>query len=463
MGNRGFSIIFIQQAFTRPESFFPNSDHMNSYLSQNQRAGLLLFLMTFAGFSSVSFAQSSPELTTSEIIQTEDGYQLLLNGEPFFIKGAGVDRGSVEALAMHGANSMRTWSTDNGLQVLDKAEELGLKVMMGIWVGLERHGFDYDDEQAIEDQKNRIRERVLALKDHPALMIWGIGNEMNHHSENPKVWDAVNDISEMIHELDPHHLTTTSLAGMGKTEVELVLQRASDLDFLSIQLYGPMDVLPQIIDNSGYEGPLLVTEWGATGYWEVPKTDWGAPLENHSSKKADLYLSRYQNSIETQSQQLLGSFVFLWGQKQERTPSWFGMFLPDGMETESIDMMHYAWNGAWPENRSPRLHDFTLAGKRAADNVRLEAGEPYSAAVEVSDPEEDELIYRWEIMKESASQNTGGDPEYVPPSIRGEFPDDAGSTTTFRAPTQAGAYRLFIYVEDGNQHAAHANIPFLVE
>ena len=436
---------------------------MNVFLSIQQIPFFLLLVFSLTACAEQGQAQPPSDITTSAIKETEDGFQLFLNGEPFFIKGAGVDKGSIDALAMHGANAMRTWSTDNGLEVLDRAEELGVKVMMGIWVGLERHGFDYDDEAAVQAQKERIRERVMALKDHPALMSWGIGNEMNHQSQNSKVWDAVNDISKMIHELDPHHLTTTSLAGMGKEEVELVLHRASDLDFLSIQLYGPMDVLPQIIENSGYEGPLLVTEWGATGYWEVPKTDWGAPLENNSSVKADLYLSRYQNSIETQTDQIIGSFVFLWGQKQERTPTWFGMFLPDGKETESIDMMHYAWNGEWPENRSPRLHDFTLEGKRATDNVRLDAGETYSASVEASDPEEDNLIYRWEIMKESSSQNTGGDPEYVPPSIRGEFPDDAGSTTAFRAPTQAGAYRLFIYVEDGHQHAAHANIPFLVE
>ncbi len=43
----------------------------------------------------------------------------------------------------------------------------------------------------------------MEYKDHPALMIWSIGNELNHGATNPKVWDAVNEISEMIHEIDP--------------------------------------------------------------------------------------------------------------------------------------------------------------------------------------------------------------------------------------------------------------------
>jgi len=141
---------------------------------------------------------------------TDDGYRIFLNGEPFYVKGAGVYNGDIETLAKHRANAFRTWSTEDGKEVLDQAHALGLKVMMGIWVALERHGFDYNDEKAVKKQLEDIREKVLALKDHPALIIWGVGNEMNLESKNPKVWDAVNDISKMIHQVDPvayTHLT----------------------------------------------------------------------------------------------------------------------------------------------------------------------------------------------------------------------------------------------------------------
>ena len=439
---------------TREMKFFSSPTH------------LLMVLLPFVFWPNEVFPNNqkfNTEITKSEIRLTKEGYRIFLNGDPFYIKGAGVDRGSIETLAQHGANAFRTWSTDNAETVLDQAQKLGLKVMMGIWVGLERHGFDYDDEKAVKMQLERIRERVKALKDHPALMIWGIGNEMNLQSQNPKVWDAVNEISEMIHELDPYHLTTTSLAGIDKIDVDTVESRAPDLDFISTQLYGPIDILPELIAKSGYEGPLLVTEWGATGYWEVAQTEWGAPIENDSSKKADLYLSRYENAIVSQSQQVMGSFVFLWGQKQERTPTWFGMFMPEGNETESVDVMHYVWNGAWPENRTPRLHDFRLKGQRATNNIRLKAGNAYPAEVNVSDPDNDALIYRWEIMRESESTKTGGDAEYIPDRIEGLFSEGMGSTITFLAPSQSGAYRLFIYVDDGHLHTAHANIPFWVE
>lgn len=421
-----------------------------------------LFIFLF-GCKAQSSTKSDTGITKSEIRLTDEGYRIFLDGVPFYIQGAGVDKGSVEALAKHGANALRTWSTDNGKEVLDQAHKLGLKVMMGVWVGLERHGFDYNDEAAVKKQLKSIRKKVLALKDHPALMIWGIGNELNHESQNPKVWDALNDISKMIHEVDPHHVTTTSLAGIDKKYVDLIANRAPDLDFLSIQMYGAIDILPELIVKSNYKGPLLVTEWGATGYWEVGNTEWGAPMENNSSVKADFYLNRYKKSIASQSQQVMGSFVFLWGQKQERTPTWFGMFMPDGNETESVDVMHYVWNGEWPENRTPRLQDFILEGQRDIDNIKLKAGQKYSAQVKISDPDKDELIFRWEIMGESVSNKTGGDAEYIPAIIDDLFPENPKDTTTFKAPSQKGAYRLFIYVEDGNHHTAHANIPFWVE
>ncbi len=405
-------------------------------------------------------------ITKSEIRLTEDGYQLFLNDEAFYIKGAGLEFGNIQLLAEHGANAFRTWRTDNGQrsakEVLDEAHQYGLKVAMGLEVGRERLGFDYNDEVAVQAQLDRIRKEVLEIKDHPALIIWGIGNELNHHADNPKVWDAVNEISKMIHEIDTNHITTTSLAGMNKEDVDMVLSRAPDLDVLSVQMYGEIEILPQRIAASGYEGPLMVTEWGATGYWEVGTTAWGAPLENNSSVKADFYRSRYEKSIRSQARQMIGSFVFLWGQKQERTPTWFGMFMPDGQETESVDAMHYIWNDSWPDNRSPRLEDFLLEGYRAPDNIYLLAGDLYTTEVIVSDPDQDSLVYRWEIMKESTSKATGGDSEYIPKAISNLFQGESAASMNFTAPSEPGAYRLFVYVEDGHQHVAHANIPFWV-
>ncbi len=410
---------------------------------------------------------SKPEQPAKVTLRETGGrYTLLVNGEPFYIRGAGLEFGNVPALAEHNGNSFRTWRTDNGqrtaLEVLDEAHANGLMVTMGIEVARERHGFDYNDTTAVKAQLEDIRRQVMELKDHPALLIWGIGNELNLRYTNPKVWDAVNEISEMIHQVDSNHLTATSLAGISREEVGHIKARCPDLDILAIQMYGDLPDLPRLVREFGWNGPYMVTEWGATGHWEVPTTPWGAPIEEHSTLKAANYLKRYKGGIEADSMQCLGSYVFLWGNKQERTPTWYGIFLEDGQETESVDVMHQIWNGAWPENRTPQIGSYTLDGKTAYENVLLKSGAVYTAESVVTDPESDALSYRWEVLPESTDLGDGGDYEERPKALTGLFRSQSGGTLEMEAP-KPGAYRLFVYATDGNGHSATANIPFLVK
>ena len=401
-----------------------------------------------------------------ELKNTNGKYQLLVNNEPYYINGAGLEFGKIASVAKHNGNSFRTWRTENGQQsgkeVLDEAYKNGLMVTMGIEVARERHGFDYNDEKAVKEQLERIKTEVEALKNHPALLIWGIGNELNLRYTNPKVWDAVNDISKMIHKVDPNHLTTTMLAGISKEEVGFINERCSDVDILSVQVYGDKLIkLPGIIREYGWKGPYMVTEFGATGHWQVPKTDWKAPIEENSTLKAANYLKRYKEGIYADSTQCIGSYVFLWGQKQERTPTWYGVFLEDGNETESVDVIHYVWNNEWPKNRSPQIESFKLDDKTAYESVKLETGKSYSAYVKIHDFENDSISYSWEILPESTKLSDGGDFEERPKAIENLIINQEGGKITLKSP-EKGKYRLFVYANDGNGHAATANIPFMV-
>jgi len=394
-------------------------------------------------------------------------FELLVNNESFYIKGAGLEFGNIKSLAEHHGNSFRTWRTDNGQQsgkeVLDEAHKYGLKVTMGIEVARERHGFDYNDSISVKKQLDRIKKEVIALKDHPALLIWGIGNELNLRYTNPKVWNAVNDISKMIHEVDSNHLTTTSLAGISANEISLIKERCSDIDILSIQMYGDLPNLPKLVREYGWDGAYMVTEWGATGHWEVPKTEWGAPIEENSSLKAANYLKRYKGGIEADSTQCIGSYVFLWGQKQERTPTWYGVFLEDGNETESVDVMHYLWNdNSWPTNRTPQINSFTLNSKTAYQNVKIENNKIYKAELKIHDFENDEIVYKWEILPESTNLQDGGDFEKKPKAVKFESINEQNGRISFKMH-ESGDFRLFVYAYDGNGNAAAANIPFRVQ
>ena len=65
-------------------------------------------------------------------------------------------------------------------------------------------------------------------------------------------------------------------------------------------------------------------------------------------------------------------------------------------------------------------------------------------------------------MHESTDLGDGGDQESTPESIADLIERPSAASATVIAPAEPGAYRLFVYAYDGHSHAAHANIPFLV-
>jgi len=403
-----------------------------------------------------------------ELVQSSQQFQLQVDGEPFYIKGAGLELGSIESLAKYGGNAFRTWRVANdektGREILDETHRYGLMVCMGLDVARERHGFNYSDKKAVAQQLAVIKEDILALKDHPALLMWGIGNELNLRHTNPKVWDAVNQLSEMIHEFDPNHPTTTMLASAEPDVIQLVMKRCPDLDLLSFQLYGDINKLPQYLKASQYQGAYIISEWGATGHWEVKCTDWNRPLEATSSEKASSYKSRYLDYIAADTIQCVGSFVFLWGQKQERTPTWYGVFLENGKHTEAAQVMETLWTEKSSQYDVPKISQLTLNGCSAHDNVRLTNGRKYQAKVTFEYPKDDPISFRWELMAEveKALESDGGDFEPKPNILWCHNDLKTSDSIAFEAP-DTGEYRLFVYIDDSFGGSATANMPLLVE
>ena len=431
-------------------------------------AALLLAAPAVASTSpaAASEGQAAAGAIPVEVVRVGEQFQLLRGGEPYVIKGAGLESGDIAELAAHGGNSFRTWRSDiydsSGRHILDLAWQHGLTVSLCLNIARERHGFDYDDPAAVAAQLEFARGEVMKYKDHPALLTWIIGNEPNHGMSNPRVFNAINEISQMIQEVDGNHPTTTALAGFNPTLAEHIETRAPDLDFVSIQWYGDLVKLPRTLRELNYDQPYFVTEWGAVGHWEIAHTTWGAPIEPNSTVKAANYLHSYEVAIAPDPHRMIGNYVFLWGQKQERTPTWYGMFLEDGSATEAVDVMHYIWNGEWPQNRAPQIHRLVLDEQIAGQTGTLIPDQRLPAAVVASDPDGDALTYRWVLMHESQATQEGGDPEEIPASLDGLVEPGEGGQATLITPAESGAYRLFVYVYDGQGHAGHANIPFLV-
>ena len=394
-----------------------------------------------------------------ELKATEQGWQLLRGGEPYFIKGAG-GSGSMEQLAAAGANSVRTWGADDVGPLLDEAHALGLTVTVGIWLGHERHGFDYDDETQVREQLERAREAVLRYKDHPALLLWGIGNEMEgfENGDNPVIWKAVNDVAAMVKELDPHHPTMTVTTFVHGERIEYLHKRSPAIDIHGVNAYGGASIVAERLREGGATKPFVLTEFGPVGSWEMPKTEWGAPYEQTSTDKAKFYKQSYEQGIVAEPGFALGSYAFLWASKMEATETWFGMFLEGGAKTGAVDVMTELWSGSPPEDLAPSVEPLSLEG-----NAQVDPGAEINVKFDAEDPEGSELSVRWVLRPEAAEYATGGDFRPNLAEIDGVIIESSAEGVRLRMPEEPGPYRLFFYAYDAAGNAATANVPLLVK
>lgn len=403
----------------------------------------------------------SAQVGKMEILKKDGKFQLLKNGEPFLIKGAGYVGNRMDRLVEAGGNSLRTWSCDDAQQILDEALERGLSVLLGLDLGRERRGFDYDDKAAVEKQFIRLKEDVLKYKDHPALIMWGIGNELDLNYTNHNAWTAVNDISKMIHELDPNHLTLTVTAEIDRERVDLLKKMAPDIDMLGINSFRGSSTLYERLSAYKWDKPYLLTEWGCNGWWERPATSWNACLEPPSGLKKDVLIDRYKE-IQESFGYCLGTYVFLWGQKQEKTPTWYSLFTREGEETEIINAIQTMWTQYPPDESVPNVTGISINGLAPDDNIHLESGKQYDTIVDVS-YNENHAVYEWKILEESKSYNEGGDLEPDLNEIKGLVERKEGNTAVIKAPAEPGPYRLYVSVYNQKRKHGFANCPFYVK
>ena len=393
-----------------------------------------------------------------ELQRTEAGWQLLRGGEPYFIHGAGGD-GPLEQLAAAGANSIRTWGGDVGT-LLDDAHALGMTVTVGIWLKHERHGFDYSNPAQVAAQLEKAREMVLKYKDHPALLMWGVGNETEgfDDGDDPDIWKAVNEVAAMVKELDPNHPTMAVTVFVHGGRIEYLHNRSPAIDIHGINAYGGAAVVPQNLRDGGATKPFVLAEFGPAGPWETPHTDWGAPFEQTSTAKADFYRESYEKAIAAAPGMALGAYAFLWGDKVEATETWFGMLLADGSPTGAVDAMTEIWSGEPPANLAPRVAPIEVAGP-----VQVEPGQAIDVSTALADPEGGDLRVEWVLRADSGDYLTGGDYRPSAPEIEGAVIESRADGARVRMPDEPGAYRLFVYAWDEGGKAATANVPLLVE
>lgn len=413
-------------------------------------------LAVLLGMLAATFSVSADAIRV-ELVKAGSDWQLQRGGKPYFIRGAG-GTASLAMLKEAGGNSLRTWSPDKLQQTLDDAQKLGLTVCVGIWLHHENdtEKFSYSNPKMVAEQLEHVRQVVTRFKDHPAVLLWGIGNEMEGESgAQPEIWNAVQAAAKLAKKLDPNHPTMTVIAEIGGQKIPALHKYCPDIDIIGINSYGGGSTVAERYGKLKGIKPYVITEFGPVGPWEIGKTSWGAAYEPTSTEKAAFYRKTYENSIARQPL-CLGSYVFLWGQKQESTVTWFGMFLKDGTKVQSVDTMTELWTGQSPTNPCPAINRLNLRGKN-----EVAPGEKFFADLDATDPSGRPLQVRWVIQPEQPKKLTAGAEENVLPEFTTPIQSGDLKQAQVLAPTEPGAYRLFAYVRN-DFGAAVANVPFRV-
>lgn len=414
-----------------------------------------------AARTTAPFARDASEVT---LVQNESGtWKLIRNGVPYYIRGAGgVDH--LELFQSSGGNTMRTWGMDQlttgvpGESLLDQCAGLGLNVMVGLWLKHARHGADYGDKEFLQHQRDRIRAAVRTYRDHSAVLMWGLGNEMEGDGSDPRIWQELEVLAQIVKEEDPHHPVCTVIAGTANDKVRRMMEHYSSLDLLGVNIYAGAEKVDQNLTEQGWDRPYLITEFGPIGHWEVETTTWGAPIEPISAAKAASYETAHRSQFEQGRGLCLGTFCFLWGHKQETTSTWFGMFLKTGEKTPMVDAMHRIWSGKEPEQCSPKITALTSTLQEQS----VPPGSIYEAKVECRHPNQSVLEFEWQVVAETNDRRSGGDQETTPPVIPDCILENNGTHARIQTPHKSGGYRVFIFVRDGQGGGSGANFPFFV-
>jgi len=394
-----------------------------------------------------------------QLVKSGSGYVLVRNGAPYLIKGGGGNEHALDSLAKAGGNSIRLWGDEHLGEVLDQAQKLGLTVTAGIWLGQVRQGFDWSDAAGLIKQREHVRQVVEKYKGHSALLTWALGNEMEDpQGKNGAVWTQINNLARMVKEIDPQHPTMTVIAEIGGDKVKNFNALCPDVDMLGINSYGGAVSLAERYRKLGGTKPFVLTEYGPNGIWEIGKDALGAYPEQTSTEKAETYRKVYKATVLGSDGLCVGSYAFLWGQKQEVTSTWFSMFLSDGSRLGAAEAVSELWTGKPAANHVPVIKSLTYQGERSG-----KPGATGTATLEASDPDGDPIKITWLLQRDPGEYGSGGDKEAAPPSFPEAITKAEKQTATIVFPAEGGLYRLFATVRDDHGGAAVANVTLRVD
>lgn len=397
--------------------------------------------------------------------QSDSTYTLYKNGKPFRIRGASGQPQYLQHLAEAGGNCLRVYDTLGLAQVLDSAQHYGIAIIADLPLPKSRHLDFYRDPEQVGAQLGAYRDFVYRHKDHPALLMWMLGNELDfpYKPNYAPFYRAYNDLLAMIKTVDGQHPVATALTNFQKRTITNIRLKIPGLDLLGINTFGLLKGLEQDMADFAWmwDGPYFVSEWSINGYWEVPKTAWGAPLEDAGWKKQEELLQRFHQEMPHGDPRFLGSCLFYWGQKQELTATWFNAFTAGGHPASlyaayaqlNTDTLKYA--------AAPDVQYMLVDGTGGQSNIMLKPGMAYRAELAFGSPPDTNLLVHWSLRSEdwySLELDTlvpVVDYDYL-------FSGSGGAHLSFCTPEKEGPYRLFADLRYPGSIATTVNTPIYI-
>ena len=424
------------------------------------------------------YNKNNPEKSRKVYIErTECGYILIRNAKPFYIKGA-AGNSNFKELNDVGGNTIRLYDTINLQDNLDSAAINGLAVIVDIPIP-PYSSTNYLDEHENKVLKQKVRDLITCYKNHPALLMWNLGNEVNY----PKIhWKDLirenhgkkgfiktfNELIEIIHNEDANHPVSTSMWNIGIEHYASFRIFSPGLDVLSYNVFGDTKSIRDKVKKYYFlfgVSPFYISEYGSDGWWmqESDYTSWLSPIEQTSEKKAEQINTRYHLIVENKN--CLGSLLFYWGNRYECTPTWYSLFKEE-YKSEILLEIERLWKKSDQKPKLVGLEYMLINGKGASDNLIFKSGELKESELKLDVNAFDSIRIKWEIYPDVWYQGWNEE-KYNSKKLEPPVPIQCNihaenSTASFITPIIEGPYRIFAYVYDRRGYFATTNTPFYV-
>ncbi|MBV9463265.1 MAG: hypothetical protein JO317_03455, partial [Verrucomicrobiae bacterium] len=257
-------------------------------------------------------------------------FELLVDGQPYFIKGIGFNVDSLEfadeemgIAKQWGFNSLRLWGQGQAnLAGLDLAEKHGLTVVPSWWLSQDIKNRptarDYSNAKENDAEIRAIVEWVRELKDHPAVLMWGIGNESYHFSNQGEAYCRhMEAICQAIHKEDPNHPVLSVDVNMSPTWD--FAKFTPSLDIYGCNTYsGFVAIKSTAMDvNKIMKRPVVFSEFGPN----LPQPGAKVMPKLH----AQSWVDSWKKGILPAKGQTFGGYFFVFHDGRP-DDTWFGIF-----------------------------------------------------------------------------------------------------------------------------------------